>query len=531
MARINSNIPSLIAQANLKRSNADLDVRLERLATGLRINRGKDDPAGLIISERLRSEIQGAQQGIKNAERASSVIATTEAALAEVNDLLNGIQSLMVEAANTGANSLEERNANQLAIDSAIDSITRISNTASFGGLKLLNGSLDYVLSGVDQGAIGKAKINNATFTQNQAVGVEVDVLASAQTGRLYLPGVTPGATDGTLMSSMTIRLAGPEGVQEVSFTSGATFASVITAVNRLTAFTGVEAELINPSDPSSGLVFKSASYGSEAFVAVERIDRPQTGAIDQFKLFKFDPGTQLADYSDPATDFPWGAVATGGTPAPPLRAGAVRDVGQDVTALVNGNLATGRGLQIKLSSPDLGVELLLDETFAITPSGGSTTFFITSGGSTFQLGPNITPLQQTNIGIQSVAASQLGGTLINGNLQFLSSLKDGQGNSIRDAIERGDFTPAQAILTAAIDEISVMRGRLGAFERNVLDPNVRSLQSAVENLSASESRIRDADFAFETSRLTRAQILSSSGTTVLGLANQQSQQVLQLLG
>jgi flagellin-like hook-associated protein FlgL len=332
MARINSNIPSLIAQANLKRANADLDIRLERLSTGLRVNRGKDDPAGLIISERLRSEIQGAEQGIKNAERASSVIATTEAALAEVNDLLNGIQSLMVEAANTGANSLEEREANQLAIDSAIDSITRISNTASFGGLKLLNGSLDYVLSGVDQGAIDKARINNATFTQNQAVSVEVDILASAQKGSLFLPGVQPGATNGTLMSSMTVRLAGPEGVQEVSFVSGTTFADVVTAVNRLTAFTGVEAALVEPGNASSGLVFRSGDYGSESFVAVERTDRPQTAGVDQFNLFKFDPGTAFGDWDDGAVDFPWGAVATGGAPTPPLRAGAVRDVGQDVS-------------------------------------------------------------------------------------------------------------------------------------------------------------------------------------------------------
>jgi flagellin len=301
--------------------------------------------------------------------------------------------------------------------------------------------------------------------------------------------------------------------------------------VNRLTAFTGVEASLIDPANASSGLVFTSSRFGSEAFVAVERIDRPQSAAIDQFKLFKFDPGTQLGDYGDPGVDFPWGNVTTGGAPTPPLRSGAVRDIGQDVAALVNGNLATGRGLEIKLSSPDLGIELLLDQDFATRPGGGSTTFFVTSGGSTFQLGPSITPLQQTNIGIQSVAASQLGGTLINGNLQFLSSLKDGQGNSIRDALDRGDFTPSQEILRAAIDEISVLRGRLGAFERNILEPNVRSLQAAVENLSASESRIRDADFAFETSRLTRAQILASSGTTVLGLANQQSQQVLQLLG
>ncbi len=142
MARINTNVPSLIAQSNLARSSGDLSTRLQRLATGLRINRGADDPAGLIVSERLRSEIKGIGQAIDNSERASSVIATTEGYLAEVADLLNSIKSLVVNSANTGGVSQEEIEANQLEIDSAIESITRISNTASFAGLQLLNGSL-----------------------------------------------------------------------------------------------------------------------------------------------------------------------------------------------------------------------------------------------------------------------------------------------------------------------------------------------------------------------------------------------------
>lgn len=144
MARINTNVSSLIARNNLGRTNENLSVRLQRLSTGLRINRGADDPAGLIVSERLRSEMKGIDQAIDNSERASSVIATTEGYLAEVADLLNSIKSLVVQAANTGGVSDEEIEANQLEIDSAIGSITRISNTASFAGLQLLNGNLDY---------------------------------------------------------------------------------------------------------------------------------------------------------------------------------------------------------------------------------------------------------------------------------------------------------------------------------------------------------------------------------------------------
>ena len=176
-------------------------------------------------------------------------------------------------------------------------------------------------------------------------------------------------------------------------------------------------------------------------------------------------------------------------------------------------------------------MELLLNESFAIDPTISASTFDITGGGALFQLGPDITALQQTNIGVQSTSAENLGGVLVGGNLEFLSSLTTGNVNSLDAAKDRSDFSVLSKIVDKAIDDVSILRGRLGAFERNVLDTNRRSLQSAFENLTASQSIIRDADFAAESSALTRAQILQSAGTSVLSLANQQSQQVLQLLG
>ena len=232
MSRINTNVPSLIAQSNLTRSNEDLQLRLERLSTGLRLNRGKDDPAGLIISERIRSDLEGVQQGIKNAERASSVIATTEGALTEVSDLLNSIRSLIVESANTGGNSAEERAANQLQIDSAIESITRIANTATFGGLKLLDGSQDYIVSGVRSSAISKAQVFSANFSGNDAIQVDVAVLASAQLGALYMSGFNAG-TGGQVTSSTTLRIAGSLGVGTIEVVSGTSLANLINAVNK----------------------------------------------------------------------------------------------------------------------------------------------------------------------------------------------------------------------------------------------------------------------------------------------------------
>ena len=528
MARINSNISALIARANLARSNEDLGVRLERLATGIRLNRGADDPAGMIISERIRSDLRGVEQGINNAERASSVIATTEASLNEVSELLNSIKGLVVQAANTGAFSDEEIAANQQQIDSAIDSITRISNTATFGGLKLLDGSLDYTLSGVSSSAISKAQVLGASFLSASELQVDVEVLGSAQTGALFLRGDYSGAdavNNGTILSTMTLRIAGPRGVTEVTISSGQTLGALATAVNNTSDLTGIQASLLNPSDLSSGLVFETLDYGSNAFVSVERLNAPPAGD-DSFQTYELVDNEPVPSFPP----FPWAAYISGGQ----LSTGE-RDEGKNVAALVNGILATGKGLELSVRSPSLSLQLLLDEDKGTRPTAGAydstTTFHITGGGALFQLGPEINANQQSNLGVQSVAASLLGGTLIDGAVQYLSSLKSGEINSLDTSKSRNDFTGASDVLESAIDEVSILRGRLGAFERNVLQTNVRSLQSAFENLSASQSQIRDADFAEETSQLTRAQILVSSSTSVLALANQQSQSVLQLLG
>ena len=492
MARINTNISSIIAQNNLARSNGDLAVSLQRLSTGMRINRGADDPAGLIVSERLRSEMKGIDQAIDNSERASSVIATAEGYLAEVADLLNSIKSLVVEASNTGGVSREEVEANQLEIDSAIDSITRISNTASFAGLQLLNGNLDYTTSGVNTADISSAMVKSAQFGSNPDMGVDVEIMQAAETGSLFLEGNTNGM-NGVLASSVTIEVAGNLGVQSISFVSGTSLASVANAVNTLTDTTGVTASMVDPADGSSGLTFNSSGYGTESFVSVRKIG---TGG-DEFQTFDAQGGNAIQ-----------------------------RDEGLDVAAVVNGVFAVGNGLEVSLNTPAVSLELDLTETFATSVAGTSSQFSITGGGAQFQLGSSISAAQNMGIGIQSVAATRLGGTVSDGEQFFLDSLKSGNDNGLLSK----NFTNASDVLDNAITEISVLRGRMGAFERNTLQTNISSLQIGLENITASESKIRDTDFAVETANLTRSQILTQAGTSVLATANTSAQNVLALL-
>src|SRR3954467_580304 len=185
MARINTNVASLTAQRGLGNSQKTLNSTLERLSSGLRINRGADDPAGLIASENLRSEITGINQAVDNSQRASNVISTTEGALSEAESLLLNVKSLVVQAANSGAPSPEEGRANQLQGDSAVQSITRISNTTTFAGLNLLNGSLDYITSGVNTTDIKSLDIAQANFGTASMIPVDINVVTSARTAEL----------------------------------------------------------------------------------------------------------------------------------------------------------------------------------------------------------------------------------------------------------------------------------------------------------------------------------------------------------
>jgi flagellin len=491
MARINTNIPAIIAQANLARANADLNLRLERLSTGLRINHGKDDPAGLIVSDRLRSEIRGLSQAITNSERAGSVVATVEGYLVEVADLLNSIKGLTVEAASSAGLSREEIEANQLQVDSALESIARIASIASFAGLQLLDGTLAYLTSGVVAADIDSVSVFGAQVDHHGHVPVEVEVVASAATASLFLSGNTAGAP-GALLSSVTIEVTGNRGAQTLTFLSGTPLADVILAVNAIRDATGVSAALVAAADPTSGLTFNSVGYGTSEFVSVRRLG----GGGDFFSVH----------------------LAQGGLET-------TRDEGADVSARINGTLAAGHGLDLQVHTAELSLELKLTAAYA-QQTGVTSAFEITGGGARFQLGPAIGFGQQVGLGVPSVAASGLGGTTIDGVRQFLESIKTGQANSLVG----GRATQASAIVDAAIDDISLLRARLGAFDRNLVEPNMRSMQVGLEDTTASASRIRDADFAAETAALTRAQILAQAGTAVLATANVTTQNVLELL-
>jgi flagellin len=489
MSRINTNVSAMMARNNLARTNTDLSTRLQRLSTGLKINRGADNPAGLIVSERLRTEIAGVGQSVDNIQRATNVISTTEAALAEVNNLLVEMKSLVIEAANTGAFSKEEIEANQLQIDSAVESITRISNTTSFAGLKLLNGSLDYLTENVVASQITDVNIHAANFGTNSRIPMSVEVIGSAERASLFVSGATTGTVSGALLSTVSFELQGVNGAQVFTFASGTALSAMANAVNQVSDATGVRAELVDATDPTSGLVLESDEYGSDAFVSVRKLD---------------------------GGDFFTTHASQGSSAA------VLRDTGADVQALINGSLAIGDGLDVALNTTTLNVEMTLTSAAANT-LGTPYNYDIAGGGALYQIGPQVNSQQQVAFGIGSVGASRLG----TARTGFLSDIVTGGDASL----VQGRTREASNILDAAIDQVTTLRGRIGAFERNTLQTTMRSAEIALENITAAESVIRDADFAEETAALTRAQILQQAGTSTLALANSTPQSVLSLLG
>ncbi len=482
MSRINTNVSSLIAVSTLNKNNVNLQTSLQRLSTGYRINSGKDDPAGLIASESLRAEQQATTTAISNAQRADNIIGTAEGALSEVSNLLVSLQGLIGDAANKAGLSQDEKDADQLQVDSILSTINRISNSASFEGVKLLNGTYDYSTSGLSStSAFTSLSINSAKVGAT-TLAVTVSVITSSQTGTLNFLGSSSG-----LNGAATIAVAGNTGTVQLSFASSTKSSAIVASLNQFQDSTGVHATL---SADNKSVVLTSTGYGSSQFVSVSTNN---SGAFS----------TQDKNLVNASSSY-----------------------GTNATLTVNGTSAVSDGLRVKAVFGDLlDVDFTLNAN--INTNGASKTFGIKGGGATFSLGAQVNTANAASIGIASVNTASLGKTVQNGNVYTLSDLGSGK----TAAVNTGDANLAQLVVNQAVKDVAALRGRLGAFQKNVLGSTINSLNVALENVASSNSAIRDTDFASETSNLTRNQILVQAATSVLSQANQSPQAVLKLLG
>lgn len=500
MSRINTNVQSLIAQRVLTQNNKSLNQSLERLSTGLRVNRGKDDPAGLIASENLRSEKTSINAAISNAERADQVVNIAEGGLSEVSGLLTELQGLITNTANSAGLSDSEKKANQLQVDSILQTIDRISGSTAFQGKRLLNGNLDYSTTSVAAG-VTDYKVNGAKIAAGSSLAVQAIVTASAQQAGVFLSAGGSALNFGGSPSGIfTVEVAGSKGSRELSFASGTTLTQVAAAINSFTNVTGAQAAV-----SGTGLKLSSQDFGSSEFVSVRTVSTP--GGIVGSGIYQLD-STNFGATTGSATTF---ANANNG----------VRDTGQDIGATINGVRATSNGKTARVNTDFLDVEISLNTSTSQT-RGAVSAFTITGGGADFQLAGQVDIAGKVAVGVGNIATRKLGNSVTG----YLSSLGSGQTNAVTGA----NIEQAQKIVAEAISQVSSTRGRLGAFQKNTVGATIRSLSVSLENTSAAESSIRDADFATETAGLTRNQILVSAATNILSLANSAPQSALQLL-
>jgi flagellin len=570
MTRINTNVSSLTAQQSLAKSNDQLQTALTRLSTGLRINSGKDDPAGLIASEMLRGDIVSTSTAISNTERANQMIATADAGLAQISSLLNDIRGLVTEAANTGAMSNDQLAANQLQVDASLNSIDRIANTTAFQGKKLLDGSmgLTYTTAATN---IEDLDLQQANLGTSGSLAVTVDITSAAT--QATLTGTVPGAATAASIATvgftadMTVTAAATGTAWNgyaVTFDSDAVHvvAGQVVAAYNETAKTinikynatgaAISAATINTALTAAGCASFTVTAGSiasgeavdETVTTASGTDAGLTSALSftltgskGSQVFNFataTTGTAIRDAINQSTDSTGVSAAFAVSTLTLTSSGygsdarihidvnsgtsiftTYDDTGSDIIGTINGATAAGKGNKMSVNNNTLAM--------AITVTDGSSTdvtMTITGGGALFQLGPEVVTAQQTRIGISAMNTGTLGGA--SGKL---FQLADGQNADLTT-----DTTTAAEIAQEAADKVTGLRGRLGALQKTVMETNVDSLNATLTALTEAESSIRDADFAAETANLTRAQILVQSGTAVLQIANRGPQNVLALL-
>lgn len=478
--RINTNLAAIRALKNLRATDRAQQTSLERLSTGLRINRASDDPSGLVISEQLRGQINGLKQASENTQNATNMIGTADAALQQASDLLNDIRQSAIFALNTGASSPDQIAAEQASVDQAIAAINRIAQTTRFGDGALLNGSRGYSVTAQNL-AIDNLDLRRVAF----APGATSRSFAANYTTRGLQATVALDASGAAAGS--TIRVTGALGSREITFVAASTSVEVEAAINAVAQETGVF---------SSGTDLFSAGFGTDEFISID-----VSGA------------------------------AVGGLAAGSTTTGA----GIDGTLLIDGQTFTADGLHFSIHGGSLDAEL--DITAATTIGAIPTFITVANSGVEFQVNETASPTDRIALGIRDISASRLGfdtrsdvlGTAAAGSAVteggFLSSLVTGGANDLTK-------NPGNAlkIIEAAVNQVTGLRGFLGAIQAFNLEPNLNNLQVSIENITAAESSIRDLDFAAETAEFTRTQVLFQAGIAVLGSAKLIPQTVLTLL-
>ena len=509
--RVNTNMPAINSHRNLIINNTEQAKTMERLSSGLKINRGADGPASLVISERLRAQTAGLKQAIDNSQAGISLVQTAEAALDEVSSALINARQLAVASANEAVNDEFMLRANQQEIDNILATVNRIAQNTQYGKKNLLDGSKGAtgVVSGANLEFVGATQATQSSGPNGYEIHITQASRRAQVTGSVAL-------TNEIIDRGEQITIT--EGSKTVNFKTlkGETVETNLNALTAAIEEAGLNLSLIRPAEDSTDanapqiISLRHNEFGSE-------------------HSFKVSSSTA-------------GLVSTQGDVYDTI------DNGLDVQGEINGEEATGKGqiltgndgnsstegLAIRYTGQALPGEpnppdLPQPETAADQVSQASLgnlvpvkagTISLSQNSLVFQIGSNCE--QTTAIALRNMQTNTLG-TGVDNESGF-SSLAE---IDVTDAQSAQD---AMCVIDRALEEVSSTRGEIGAFQKNNLESNLNYLRIAHENVMSSESVIRDADMAEEMTKFTRNSIMTDSATAMLAQANARSQAVLQLL-
>jgi len=547
---INTNSLSLLTQNNLNKSQSALNSAIERLSSGMRINSAKDDAAGQAIANRFTANIKGLTQATRNANDGISIAQTTEGALTEVNNNLQRIRELSVQAG-TGTNSATDLDSIQGEITQRLNEINRVSEQTQFNGVKVLSANagkltvqvgandgetIDIDLQEISAKTLGLDGFNvNNTGSKNKTATAS-DLLVAGFTAGATTNGITAysrtltAAANGATANDV---LAKMQDGGTVTMTGGATYTySAATKSYTATEATRSQANTLASLTPAAGTsVTATVKLGNRSMDVKIDSNGTMTDAADGSALYldasknltKTGAGATSAATLSAVLEQATGMSAAGDS----ITIGATGASYTVVTAAagastfaVAGERATADQVAAKINAGAGSIDIDgggATAAYAVAAAGGAVT-----GAYIGVSGLTTTAAESINLNANGVVTDSQGSTV------YADSTKPGKltTNAVSDA--KSTVDPLKA-LDAALSKVDKLRSSLGAVQ-NRFDSVIANLGTTVTNLSSSRSRIQDADYAVEVSNMTRAQILQQAGTSVLSQANQTTQGVLSLL-
>ena len=490
---INTNQSALNAQRQLSSSTSSLSRSFERLSSGLRINSAKDDAAGLSISTRFTSQIRGLNQAVRNSNDGISMAQTAEGALNETTNILQRIRELAVQSAND-TNNDADRASIQAEVDQLISELDRISETTTFNGNKLLDGS--FLAKDLQLGA----NVGETLSVSLDAAGTQDLARQARYEGTTFVSAATFGGTNSIKLNGTQIRATvSADDTSSTALQSSSAIAKAA-AINASADATDVRA-IVGETTLAASASVKAMSLDAGDYVQINTVK------ISGFSVQANDATGSLVDAINAETDST-GVVAS------------LNASGQlQLTA------ADGRNIDVKFSAGALATSFGfagMTTTLVATLNGVAAGSHLTATGK-------IT-LQSDKLFTLALNGSGTSAMIGFGNKSGVYGVSSSNSVASVDVTDRKGAVKALDILDLALENVSSQRAALGALQ-NRLESTINNLSTTSENLSASRSRILDADFASETAALSRNQIIQQAGVSILAQANQQPQIALALIG